>query len=307
MSDTFFTEPPDWKWLIIFYFFVGGIAGGSLFLASILQLFGRPSDRPVIRLAFKVALVGAIISGILLTVDLGKPLRFFHMLIESETGRPTLKLWSPMSVGAWGLLFFSLFAFLGWLGARHEEGKLKWSPAALFTRGPLAAVNAVLGGIMGFFLAGYTGVLLSVTNRPIWADSNWLGALFLFSSASTAAAFLILLITRRGVTASASLEWLSRVDKSALILELLTLIVFLVSLGAVARVFIGWWGLVLVLGVLIAGILAPLAIGAGKVARVTDRLGTMAMLVLFGGFMLRVVVILASEQIHVASDQVMRS
>lgn len=306
MSDTFFTEPPNWKWLIIFYFFVGGIAGGSLFLASILHLFGRPSDRPVIRLAYRVAFVGAIISGILLIVDLDKPLRFLHMLFESETGQPTLKLWSPMSVGAWGLLFFSLFAFLGWLGARHEEGTLKWSHAARFSAGPLAAVIAVLGGIMGFFLAGYTGVLLSVTNRPIWADSNWLGALFLFSSASTAAAFLILLLTRRGVTTSASLEWLSRVDKSALILELVTLVIFLVSLGAVARVFVGWWGLLLVLGVLVAGILAPLAIGAGKVTRVTDRLGTMAMLVLFGGFMLRVVVILASEQIHVASSQVMR-
>ncbi|MGI9075783.1 MAG: NrfD/PsrC family molybdoenzyme membrane anchor subunit [Gemmatimonadaceae bacterium] len=304
MPDTFFTEPPDWRWLIVLYFFIGGIAGGSLFLASMLQLFGRPSDRPLVRLGYKVAFVGVILSGILLIVDLDKPMRFWHMLFESETGRPTLKLWSPMSVGAWGVTFFGLFAFLGWLGAQHEEGKIRWPAAAALTRGPLAAIIAVLGGITGFFLAGYTGVLLSVTNRPIWADSNWLGVLFLFSSASTASAFLILLARQRGVTSAASIDWLSRVDKTALILEFATLIVFMVSLGAAARVFLGWWGLLLVLGVLVAGILAPLAIGTGRVRRVRNQLGTMAMLVLFGGFMLRVVVIMASEQIHVASQVV---
>jgi len=305
MPDTFFTEPPAWRWLIVLYFFIGGIAGGSLFLASLLQLFGRPSDRPLVRLGYKVAFIGAILSGILLIVDLDKPIRFWHMLFQSETGQPILKLWSPMSVGAWGVLFFGLFAFLGWLGAQHEEGKINWAPAAALSRSPLAAIIAVLGGVSGFFLAGYTGVLLSVTNRPIWADSNWLGILFLFSSASTAAAFLILLANRRGVTSTASIDWLSQVDKTALILELVTLIVFVVSLGAVARVFLGWWGLLLVVGVLVAGILAPLAIGTGKVRSVRNQLGTMAMLVLFGGFMLRVVVIMASEQVHVAS-QVMR-
>ena len=29
MSDTFFTTSPHWGWYIVFYFFVGGIAGGA--------------------------------------------------------------------------------------------------------------------------------------------------------------------------------------------------------------------------------------------------------------------------------------
>ena len=49
MSDTFFTASPHWTWFIILYFFVGGIAGGGYFLAALLQWFGRPEDRPVIR------------------------------------------------------------------------------------------------------------------------------------------------------------------------------------------------------------------------------------------------------------------
>ena len=40
MSDTFFTASPDWTWWIIFYFFVGGIAGTAFLLASILDLTG---------------------------------------------------------------------------------------------------------------------------------------------------------------------------------------------------------------------------------------------------------------------------
>ena len=60
MSDTFFTAPPHWRWLIIGYFFIGGIAGGSYFIAALLDLFGAPRDRPVVRLGYYVALVGSV-------------------------------------------------------------------------------------------------------------------------------------------------------------------------------------------------------------------------------------------------------
>jgi Ni/Fe-hydrogenase subunit HybB-like protein len=144
-----------------------------------------------VRLGYYVAFIGAVISGLLLIIDLGRPLRFWHMLFESETGRPMFKYYSPISVGAWGLLLFGLFAFLAAVGSAADEGRIGWGrPLA---RGPVMTVIAIVGGILGFFLAGYTGVLLSVTNRPVWADSNWLGILFLISGASTAAALLALL------------------------------------------------------------------------------------------------------------------
>ena len=193
LPSTFFTEPAHWRWWIVLYFFIGGIAGGSFFIASILYLFGRPVDRPLVRLGYYVAFVGAVISGILLIVDLTRPLRFWHMLFESETGRLMFKYWSPMSVGAWGLLIFGVFATLAALGAATEDRRFRWEPAGNLVRGTLGAIVAVVGGVMGFFLAGYTGVLLAVTNRPVWADSSWLGILFLFSAASTAAATLVLL------------------------------------------------------------------------------------------------------------------
>ena len=97
MTDTFFTAAPHWRWLIVLYFFIGGIAGGSFFIASILYLFGRPTDRPLVRLGYYVAFVGAVISGLILIIDLHRPLRFWHMLFESKTGGIMFKYWSPMS------------------------------------------------------------------------------------------------------------------------------------------------------------------------------------------------------------------
>jgi len=308
MSDTFFTSSPHWTWLIILYVFIGGIAGSAFFLASLLHLFGRPADRPLVRLGYYLAFVGVAISGFVLSVDLTRPERFWHMLIQSNTGRPMFKSWEPMSVGVWGLLLFGLFAFLAAVAALSEERPdvrlLQSAPVRALRRpGPSAAI-AVLGSIFGLFIAGYTGVLLAVTNRPIWADSTLLGLLFLASGASTGAAALLLLAIWRRAGHPDSLEWLAGFDKRVLVLELLVLILFLASLGSVARVFLGWWGLVLLLGVIGIGILAPLALERGTGLHAPSRLVRSASLVLLGGFLLRVVVLLSSNEIHVLGTRV---
>ncbi len=228
MSDTFVTASPHWTWYIIPYFFVGGVAGGAYFLAAVLEWFGRPEDRPVIRTGYALAFWGAVLSGLLLTLDLGRSLRFWHMIFQSEHF-PSLmfKSWSPISFGAWAILLFGACAFVSWYSDKS---------GAVFSR-----LVAAVGGLLGFFVAGYTGVLLSVTNRPIWADSPWLGALFLASGASTGAAALALFAPGRGA-AQSSLRWLSSFDTQALVVELLLLIVFFVSLGSVAKAWLSIWG-----------------------------------------------------------------
>jgi protein NrfD len=308
MPDTFFTEPPHWRWYIVFYFFIGGIAGGCFFLAALLHLFGRSGDRPIIRLAYYITFIGVVISGILLIVDLDRPERFWHMMIQSETGRPMFKYWSPMSVGVWGLLGFGLFSTLAALGALYEDGKVRWGIAARLARRPVSTIIAVVGGIFGFFLAGYTGVLLAVTNRPVWADSSMLGLLYLLSAASSAAALLILLVRRRRLEAGSSVLQLERFDDYVLVLELIALIIFLITLGSAARAFLNAWGLVLVL-IAVGGILVPLLIGFGRLRQFRGRTltaGTAAALVLMGGFLLRIATIFPSEQVRVLGTQIVR-
>ncbi|HEU5305444.1 MAG TPA: NrfD/PsrC family molybdoenzyme membrane anchor subunit, partial [Gemmatimonadales bacterium] len=310
MPDTFFTASPHWAWWIILYFFVGGIAGAAFFLASILDFSVRPSDRPfvrpTVRLGYYVAFLVAIVSGILLTVDLTRPLRFWHMLIQNHTGDPILKPWVPMSVGSWGLLLFGLLSFLAALAALSEERAtprlLQSGPVRfLRRRGPLAVI-AVLGSVLGLFLAGYTGVLLTVTNRPIWADSSLLGLLFLVSGASTGAAALILLSIWRRPGRAASLGWLVWFDRNVLILELLVLIVFLVSLGSVARLFLSWWGAALLIGVVGVGILTPFLMQGRQRTHAPRSLVSAALLVLLGGLLLRAVLLLSSDSIYVVGS-----
>ncbi len=303
MPDTFYTASPHWGWYIVAYFFVGGIAGGCFFIASLLHLFGRPEDRPVVRVGYYVAFVGAVVSGVLLTLDLTKPLRFWHMLVASNTGVPLLKPWSPMSVGAWGLLLFGAHATLAAGGALAEEGRIRWRPLAGMVSGAPGMMVAALGSLFGFFLAGYTGVLLSVTNRPVWADSNLLGALFLCSAASTGGATLLLLADGRRDADPATTAWLTRFDRVALRAELVLLALFVASLGAAARVFAGWWGGVLLTGVAGLGIAAPLVLESRSAPprRTTLRAST---LVLAGGLLLRIVVVFASNQVFVTGSDV---
>ena len=164
-------------------------------------------------------------------------------------------------------------------------------------------VVAVIGGVFGFFVAGYTGVLLAVTNRPIWADTPLLGLVFVVSAASTSAALLILLARRRWGTLP-GLHDLRRFDAMVLVVELLAVIALVVSLGPMARAWLNAWGALLLVGVILIGILVPLVLHVmeGRRRPVLRRdLATpvAALLVLVGGFVLRVVIVLSAQRIGV--------
>lgn len=302
LPSTFFTEAPHWQWLIVLYFFIGGLAGGSYFLAVLIDLVGRPGDRPLARLGYYVALPAVILSGLILIVDLSRPDRFWHMLVQSNTGWPMFKWYSPMSFGAWGLLLFGAFAFVSFVAALADAGRVRRWPrlASLRPPGVAGTVIGVLGGILGFFIAGYTGVLLAVTNRPIWADTTLLGLNFLISAASSSAALLILLGSRQW-RAHGGIEALARFDSRVLVLELIALAALVASLGSIAWVWFSAWGALLVLGVVVVGILVPLLLHARPRMIGHDlSLPLAAALVLVGAFVLRVVVVLSSETLGVA-------
>jgi formate-dependent nitrite reductase membrane component NrfD len=115
---------------------------------------------------------------------------------------------------------------------------------------------------------------------------------------------LILLGVRRRSANPGTLSWLSWFDQRVLVLELLVLIAFLVSLGSVARVFLSIWGVLLLVGVVGIGILWPLVIHRKHEPHGSRQLVRSAALVLIGGFLLRVVVLISSEQIHVLGSGV---
>lgn len=313
-SSTWFSAGPHWGWFIALYFFVGGLAGGCYFLAALIDLIGRPEDRPLARLGYYLAFPCVVVSSLLLTADLGRPPRFWHMLIQSNTYRPMFKYWSPMSIGSWALLIFGLFSFLSFLGALADDepssrkaladhGRIRWPalrtigarwPALRRLRAPspLGRAIAVIGAIVGLYIAGYTGVLLAVTNRPIWSDTPLLGMLFMVSAASTSAALIILLAHRSGWTLP-GLADMHRMEDWSIALELLVLLAVMVSLGPVLRAWLNVWGLLLLI-VILLGMVAPLAL-SWRARRVQElSMATAAVLVLVAGLLLRVVIVFSS-------------
>ena len=285
-----FVADPHWHDYILWYFYLGGIAAGAYAQAMLAVLFGSESDRRSARGASYLALPIVALCGLLLTIDLGRPERFWHMLIQSETFRPMVKWWSPMSAGSWGLTTFGGFSAVSFLAVLIED---QWLPARFRARWVVALNRSkvfALGGLVSaFFLGSYTGALLSATNQPVWANTTWLAPLFLASSASTGIAALLLFDRWRGDGDEPARERLEWADHWAIGLEAVLLAAFAVSLGGLAVPALGRWP-----GVLIPAVVVPLGLVAPPVvARWGGRGGAWAapVSVLIAGFALRAAVV----------------
>ena len=305
MADGRIVAAPDWGWWVILYFFFGGIAAGAYFMGTLIDLVGDERDRPLAKLAYYLATPLVALCGVLLIVDLGRPERFWHMLIQSNTGLPMFKYWSPMSVGSWALTLFGLFSGASFVGALAEDGRFGLGRfgglARWLHRGPIGTLFELGGTATGFFIASYTGALLTATNQPLWSDSPLIGGLFLASAASTGMATMLLILSLWRSAPHDSIENLERADRWAMLLELVLLVAFVISLGGLAPVVLASsFGILLLVGTLLAGVLIPLLLhwrprllGAGSPV-------IAALLVLAGGFILRYAIVMAGQHVSVA-------
>ena len=293
-----FVKPPDWTWFILGYFFLAGLSGGLYALGTMLRLFGRPSDEPAARFAFLVSLPLLVFCPILLTVDLGRPLDFWHMLVNSANGSLNFKYLSPMSVGVWALGAFGIFSFLSFVEALAAARNWGSGPLGAYRRllgRMLGRVVMVLGTVLGLFICAYTGVLLSVSNQPVWSDGWPLGGLFLASALSGSAA-LLLLATRYRAELLPSVDGVSAADRYFVVLEAALVVLFLVTVfiaGTAGKLF-GPVGIVLWV-IVLAGIAAPFLIhrrslSGGGLAAVLSPL-----IVLAGVLALRAAIIFGAQ------------
>ena len=79
-----FVADPDWGFWVIVYFYLGGIAAGAYFVATLIEWFGRPEDVALARIAYWIAFPLVLVCTFALVVDLGRPERFWHMMLKSE-------------------------------------------------------------------------------------------------------------------------------------------------------------------------------------------------------------------------------
>jgi protein NrfD len=295
------THIPQWEWYnIAMYFYLGGVSAGAYFIASLIELVGSKKYQDISRIGYGVAFWTILATPILLTADLGRPERFWHLFIYIKDGVPYINWQSPMSVGSWALLAYGGFATLSYFDILVCDGRLKWAPFAKFYNRVPCRVYAAIGSAMGFFVAGYTGVLLNISARPLWeATSPFLGALFLVSGGSTGAAAIGLIMASKNMLKSGTFVQLERFDKISMSMELLLIVAMIAVAGQYAAPLlkgmyaIMFWGGTVLLGILIPFVLywyaARPGVNRSRVVVLT------AVLVLIGGAFLRIALVQAGQ------------
>jgi len=166
---TYYDRPvvkePIWTWEIPWYFMFGGLGGASATLAYAAE---RSGNEELAKWAWVNALAGMGVSPLLLTSDLGRPMRFLNML-------RVFKVTSPMSLGSWLLtanILATAPATVGSATGRFQHARRLFRP-----------VSALLGPAV----ATYTAALVSNTAIPVWSEAR-LELPFVFAAGSAASA-----------------------------------------------------------------------------------------------------------------------
>ena len=309
----------EWGFLIVNYLFLGGLSAG-LFFVSALAAFLYKIDEPspytrIARLGALLAPWPVMIGCLLLIFDLGRWYRFYKLFLH-------LRLVSPMSIGSWLLVLFTLVSLVNcyaWLTELQRNALFAKLPRALaffskfnydidHWRRWLALAGLPISVGVGIYTGGLLG---AVQSRPFW-NTNLVAQLFLFSALSTGCAALILSLAGREKRSN-ELRLLYGLDICFMVLEFFIVLPYLIhgqlSVQAVQdslKLILGgsftilFW--VFFLGL---GLLTPLLIELKELVPVMvsnrefhyNRFVTAgaAVLILGGGFLLRYIFVFAGQ------------
>lgn len=291
VQDTYYGLPvvkaPHWRWLIICYFFLGGLTGASFTIGTVADLFSK--DRAVTRAARYFSFAALIPCPVLLVLDLGRPERFLNML-------RIVKLRSVMSLGSWALTFHGVFCT-----AAMALQLLSDITHRDLLPGPRRLIG-ILGLPFSIFISGYTGVLLVATNIPLWWRAfPLLSPAFVSSAYSTSLAALSVLLGLGSGEREDTARRIARAEVVCLTAELSFLTAGSIRLGKIGKpLTAGRLGMIFWPVVYLGGVLVPLILQLSGPARgdtgSQPRRSATAALTLLGGFALRALMVFAGRE-----------
>jgi formate-dependent nitrite reductase membrane component NrfD len=296
-------KSPDFPFIIIFDLFIGGIAAGAFLVAALLLAFGGKISKAGLHRAFYVTMGLLPIYGLLLVLKLDKKERFVNVMWQFRDGNIMINFDSPMSLGAWVLNVFGVFALFGLLYALKKDNLLQFSRAKkLFDlatwlhEGPLAKVFLSLGVFFAAWFSMYLGVLVTTSQLPAWNATPFIPTLWVTSAVLTGVSVVILLLlfTNRSSELDESIQRLDNIVKSVIVVTVAMIIVFVIALGQWSEtVTRGMFGVLLWGGVVVIGLLIPLLLKLKpNLLGLKKSIIFSSVLVLVGGFILRYVVMM---------------
>ena len=164
-----------WGFPIALYFWLVGVSAGSFVVSSLGWVFGIKKYKPTAFFASNTAIAVLMIVPVLLVIDLGKPYRFFHLLLVSSFSH-----WSaPMVWGSFfimsypvGMMIYSFFVY------RKNE---RW-----------ARVFGILAVVLALCTHWYTGVVMQLNPSRVPNHTSVAPILFLTGAYVSGIGFLIL-------------------------------------------------------------------------------------------------------------------
>jgi protein NrfD len=321
-------EQYEWGILIVNYLFVAGLSAGAFAISSFATYLGGPHFRRVAQIGALIAPWPVMLGIGLLVLDLGRPLAFWRLFL-------TVQWTSPMSIGSWLLTSFILLSLVYaalWVPAplsnllrvptRRQDllHFTRWTPLSHQFVHRARALVAALGFPLSLGVGIYTGILLgAIPARPFW-NTPMLAQLFLFSAMSTGTATVLIVTAligaRRRDELEAERKLLVSTDVVLIVLEIFMLIPFLLhhalstwsSADSISLILGGEFTLPFWIGVIVLGILLPLAIEGYELFPVILKEGaaryslalsaSSGVFVLAGGFILRFVFVYAGQVSH---------
>lgn len=287
----------SWHLPIPLYLFLGGLAAGIMFFASLYTILGKEKELPsAVKWSTLLVPPALIIGLIALLADLNHKL-FFWRLFTS------FKIESPMSWGAWVLMLITPLSII-WTAPYIKEIVPSWNwkynflerfESWIIRNRKLIAWPILLSSVI---LGIYTGILLSAFNaRPLW-NTSILGPLFLVSGLSTGAA-AIMIISRK----KEEIHLFSKIDLWLILAELFLITHFImgmkastqVQINAVDQLLSGGFGLLFWGGIVIVGLIVPAILEIFKLRGAKIPVALPSALILLGGLLLRILIVEAGQ------------
>jgi len=270
-----------YNWMVVVYFFLGGLGAGA-FLLSVAANYWRQELKPVAKTASVVAPIAVAIGLFFLWLDLGMPFRVWRLFLS----------FNPRSALSWGVWFLNIFFALSlinaWLSLKGQTDKAKGV--------------AYLGVPFAVLVGAYTGVLLGQSPGSALWHSALIPVLFLNGGLISGIAAAIIFSVKQ--ESGELLSKLGKVVAWLVVLELGLLIVELLALfnggtegvEAANALLAGEFSLLFIGVEVVLGALIPLLILLrSKVS--PAALAVASALVLVGVFTMRYVIVIGGQVI----------